>query len=280
MKAGKMRTAEGADAPIMPRGLRKTTLCRVFAIACLAITAFALPPIGVAAQDEILASANQSYQEGAYEEAIEAYSAVQSGGYNSAGLEYNLGNAWFKSGNLARAILHWERALALAPGDDDTMANLELARSITVDAVEPLPTFWLFDLASRWVGLLPMTLLLTLVAAGWLGTTGGVALRMLARTDGLAVAGRWTTRVGLVLFVVFGVNLVVREAGWGQPERAIVMAELVPVRSAPADDDDLTLFEVHEGTRVRIEERTGQWAEVVLDDGKVGWVPLDVMEVI
>jgi uncharacterized protein YgiM (DUF1202 family) len=50
------------------------------------------------------------------------------------------------------------------------------------------------------------------------------------------------------------------------------------VRSAPADQDDLTLFEIHEGTRVRIDERAGEWAEVVLDDGKVGWVPADVLE--
>ena len=132
----------------------------------LATVWLTLPAPPLAAQDEILAAANQAYQEGAYQDAIEAYSAVQSGGYNSPGLEYNLGNAWFKSGNLARAILHWERALALAPGDDDTIANLELARSITVDAVEPLPTFWLFDLVSRWVSFPPMSLLLSLVGDG------------------------------------------------------------------------------------------------------------------
>ena len=75
-------------------------------------------------------------------------------------------------------------------------------------------------------------------------------------------------------------NLVVRELGIGEPERAVILAEAVAVRSAPAEDDDLTLFEVHEGTRVRIDQRTGVWAEVVLDDGKVGWVPLDVLEAI
>lgn len=250
------------------------------AVAATALLVPSLTPVALHAQDEILAAANQAYQEGSYQEAIEAYSAIQNGGYNSAGLEYNLGNAWFKSGDLARAILHWERALVLSPGDDDTLANLELARSITVDAVEPLPTFWLFDAARWWVGLLPLTLLLGVVGFGWLALTGGVALRVLAPTDGLAAAGRWSTRVGLVVVLVFGTNLLVREMGWGQPERAIVMADVVPVRSAPADDDDLTLFEVHEGTRVRIDERTGQWAEVVLDDGKVGWIPIDVMEVI
>lgn len=252
-------------------------------IAALIVTAacmWMVSPSSLHAQDEILAAANQAYQEGAYAEAIEAYTAIQDGGYNSAGLEYNLGNAWFKSGDLARAILHWERALVLSPGDDDTLANLELARSITVDAVEPLPTFWLFDFVRWWIGLLPMSLLLGAVGFAWLAVTGGVALRVLATSEGVAGAGRWSTRIGVLLLVVFGLNLVAREVGWAQPERAIVMVEVVPVRSAPAEDDDLTLFEVHEGTRVRLEERTGQWAEVVLDDGKVGWIPLATVEVI
>ncbi|MCH7991953.1 MAG: hypothetical protein IIC35_06005, partial [Gemmatimonadetes bacterium] len=85
---------------------------------------------------------------------------------------------------------------------------------------------------------------------------------------------------GGVVVLVLGANLVVRELGLGQRERGVILVESVAVRSAPSRDDDLTLFEVHEGTRVRVDQRTGAWAEVVLDDGKVGWVPLDVMGVI
>jgi SH3-like domain-containing protein len=77
---------------------------------------------------------------------------------------------------------------------------------------------------------------------------------------------------------VFGTNLAVRELGLGRPERGIVLADEVAVRSAPSDDDDLVLFEIHEGTRVRIDRRAGEWAEIVLDDGKVGWVPAAAFE--
>ena len=80
--------------------------------------------------------------------------------------------------------------------------------------------------------------------------------------------------------VVLGSNLALREFGVGQAERGVILAEAVWVRSAPTDDDDLTVFEVHEGTRVRIDQRTEQWAEIVLDDGKVGWVPVGAMEAI
>ncbi|MDE3006873.1 MAG: SH3 domain-containing protein, partial [Gemmatimonadota bacterium] len=71
-----------------------------------------------------------------------------------------------------------------------------------------------------------------------------------------------------------------RELRVGSADRGVVVVEAVAVRSAPAEDDDLTLFEVHEGTRVRIDQRTGAWVEVVLDDGKVGWMPVGAMEII
>lgn len=245
--------------------------------AAFALVALAAPARG---QDEIVARANQAYQEGDWSSAIEAYDAVREAGFTSAGLEYNLGNAWFKAGDLGRAILHWERALALEPGDPDAEANLALARSLTADAIEPLPTFWLFATVSWWVDLLPRGLLIVLVGGGWLALTGGGAVRILSRRDLLARVGLWIAVTGAVVVLLLGTNLVVREAGIGRAERGIILVEAMPVRSAPAEDDDLTLFEVHEGTRVRIDRRTGGWVEVVLDDGKVGWVPVEALEVI
>ena len=85
---------------------------------------------------------------------------------------------------------------------------------------------------------------------------------------------------GALVVLVLGINLVVRELGVGRAERAVILAEAVAVRSAPAQDDDLTLFEIHEGTTVRLDQRAGEWAEVVLDDGKVGWVPVSALEII
>lgn len=91
---------------------------------------------------------------------------------------------------------------------------------------------------------------------------------------GLAIA------VGAAMVVLLGSNLAVREFEVGQPERGVILVEAVSVRSAPTEDDDLTVFELHEGTRVRIDQHTEQWAEIVLDNGKVGWIPVAAMEVI
>jgi tetratricopeptide (TPR) repeat protein len=237
-------------------------------------------PSALCGQAEIVTRGNQYYQDGDYLAAIEAYEAVLDAGFESGDLYYNLGNAYFKSGDLGRSILAWERALVRAPGNPDAVANLELAGSLTVDAVEPLPRFWVLSVISWWVGLLSRGVLIPLVAVGWLAVTGGTITRVLARTDFRREAGKGVAVVGAIVVLLFGTNLAVRELGLGQADRAVVLADAVPVRSAPAEDDDLTLFEIHEGTRVRIDQRAGEWAEIVLDDGKVGWVSLEAIGVI
>ena len=154
-------------------------------------------PLHAAAQEEIVLRGNQAYQEGAYPAAIEAYEAVRDAGYTSAGLEYNLGNAYFKTGELGRAILHWERAIELDPGDADARANLELARGLTTDAIEPLPEFWLFSLVGWWIDLVPRTLLLR-----WSHSVGSAAREASslalshAATGGGASARGWHPLVG------------------------------------------------------------------------------------
>lgn len=258
---------------------RRVLLVPVVLFAALAVAPWSVGG-AVLAQEEIFQRGNQLYQDGAWTEAIEAYENVRAAGFVSADLHYNLGNAYFKSGELGRAILEWERALVLAPGDPDVTANLELARTLTTDAVEPLPRFWLFDVVAWWVDLLPRGTLVVVVALAWLASGAGVIALLLARRDAVRVAGRWIAIGSGIAVVLFGTNLLVRELGLGRADRAVVMAEAVPVRSAPAEDDDLTLFRVHEGTTVRVDQRAGGWAEVVLDDGKVGWVPERVIETI
>jgi len=257
-----------------------TEVTRSAATAALLLGAAGLLAYPVSGQDEIFRQGNQLYQSGDYTAAIEAYEAVLASGFESQELHYNLGNAYFKAGDLGRAILGWERTLELDPGDADALANLELASRLTVDEIEPLPRFWLLSVLSWWVDLIPRSALIAVVAAGWLALAGGIAARILARAASRRRRATWVASVGAVVVALLGANLAVRELELGRPERAVILVEAVPVRSAPAEDDNLTLFEVHEGTRVRVDQRTGRWAEVVLADGKVGWVPGDAMEII
>jgi len=82
------------------------------------------------------------------------------------------------------------------------------------------------------------------------------------------------------VFVSLGLNLAVREFEVGRAQDAVVFQAQVDVKSAPLDDETLTVFTVHEGTKVRIDRLSDEWAEVVLEDGRVGWVPIGVLETI
>jgi tetratricopeptide (TPR) repeat protein len=231
-------------------------------------------------QQEIFETGNQFYQAEDYSAAVEAYEAVWAGGFESPDLHYNLGNAYFKTGELGHSILSWERALRRAPGHEDAAANLELAIRLSADDIEPLPRFWLFSAVSWWVNLIPRSALLIVVGLAWLAFTGGALARVLVSAEHFRRLGGWGIAAGAVTLALLGTNLAVREFDVGQPERGVILAEAVSVRSAPTDDDDLTVFEVHEGTRVRIDQRTEHWVEIVLDDGKVGWVPVGVIGVV
>ena len=230
-----------------------------------------------AGQGAFFDEGNQRYQAGDFAGALEHYSRILTDGLESGELYYNLGNTYFKLGELGPAILYYERARRLMPGDDDLLANLDLARSLTADDVVPLAGFWLFRAVGWWVGLLPRPALVWLVALAYLTAMTALILVILRPATALTMWGRRVAITGATVAVVFGLNLTVRELGIGIAEEAVIMAEETAVQSAPSDSA-LQIFAVHEGTKVRIDRRSDAWIEIVLEDGKVGWVRADQLE--
>jgi len=240
-----------------------------------ALVALALPPAPLHAQDELFEEGNRLYQQEDYQGALDNYLRIREAGFESPGLYYNIGNAYFKANELGRAILYYERARRLAPSDADILANLELARSLGTDEIVPLPRFWLFRVGSWWMNLFPRSLLIGLTAAGYLVAAGAVLVLV------LRLGASWARRAavaGGIMVLLLGATLAVRETGLGQARLAVVLAAEVGVQSAPSDDPALQLFVIHEGTRVRVDRSSEEWLEVVLDDGKVGWVRAEVLE--
>jgi len=223
---------------------------------------------------------NRLYQANDYSGAVEAYGGVLRAGLESADLYYNLGNAYFKDGNLGGAILNYERALRLNPRGADIRANLELARSLTADEIEPLPRFWVLSALSWWTELLPRNVLTLGLVLTYLLGVFGLVMVILSRGSSGRRFGTWFVGGGALGILVFGCTLAAREGLVGSTEWGIVMVEAAAVQSAPSGGDDLTLFQVHEGTRVRVDRTTASWLEIVLEDGRVGWVPSEVLETI
>ncbi len=232
------------------------------------------------AQEPLFEEGNRHYQNGDYEGALNSYLQILDAGFESGALYYNIGNSYFKLGDLGRSILFYERALAANPRDRNALANLELAGSLTADEIVPLPGFWVLRVVDWWVHALPSRWLVVLVGMSYLVGMSALVAVVLSRNRTLELWGKRIAGIAGVLVLVFGINMFSLEFGLGEPVEAIILVDEVSVQSAPSDDQALQVFTIHEGTKARIDQQSGEWAELVLADGKVGWVKVEVLEII
>lgn len=225
------------------------------------------------------ADADSAYVHGNYQQAIHLYEEVLKGG-QSAELYYNLGNAYYRQDDITRAVLNYERALLLSPGDADIRFNLQMAQSKTVDKVVPESEMFfvtwyrsLVNLASvdGWARMAIVSLALAIVLALLYLFSDPVWMRKL---------GFFGALVMIVLFLVG--NLFAWQQKREQNDRrgAIIMQGAVPVKSTPAHDGT-DLFILHEGTKVHITDGSmREWKEIRVPDGKQGWVETKQIEII
>lgn len=236
-----------------------------------ALVWLALLQVGFDSPQEAFQRAETLYQEQHYDEAIAAYEAMRAQDVEDGVLYYNLGNAYFKAGHLGRAILSYERALALMPGDEDARANLEFANELIADAVQPAPlplvVSFFVDLYRR----LQPNAFARLLSLSFL--IGGVATS-LCITD----LGERVRRVALVvvfgstlLALVSGVALASKVSAAATDVQAIVVSENAYVRSGPGTGNP-QLAEIHEGLKVKVIGAREDWLQVTLPNGLSGWL--------
>ncbi len=233
-------------------------------------------PIFSAASDSLKVLGDSAYARQDYERAIRLYRKSAP----SAAVCYNLGNCYYRMDSMAQAVLWYERASMLSPGDADIRFNLDMARSKTIDKITPRHQLffvgWWQSLVSlmsvdAWARLAILFFALALVSLGlyvyaqplWLRKTGFTAFVLLFL---LCVVGN--------VCALAGRSRILHRAS------AIVMSPSAVVKSTPASSGS-DLFVLHEGTRVEVRDSTlRQWAEVELSDGKIGWIEKKQIEVI
>lgn len=221
---------------------------------------------------------NQAYQQGDYPKAIELYSSILTQGYESGPVYYNLGNCYYKLKDTGRAILNYERAKKWMPNDPDLKANMDLAQLSVIDKIVPQPRFILFRLVDGWIYLIPFTPLVWTMTILYLMSILFLILRILARK---AFVARMMQRLCIAAGVVALLFMFSFFRQWQNQKSltyAVILADKVDVMSAPGAQDGTEVFSLHEGTKVRIEKEAGKWVEILLEDGKVGWVPVEVLE--
>lgn len=238
---------------------------------------FAALSLAVSAQTDKIA-ADSAYVKGDYKAAIEIYESLAANNGESADVYYNLGNAYYKSENIAKAVLNYERALLLNPDDEDIRFNLELARSKTVDKVAPEYKFFLMEWLEGIINLLSISAWSVLAVVSFVV----MLLTLLLFLFGKSVS---TKKTGFIialfsLFITIFANLSALHRYHYLTERndAVIMEPSVTAKSTPSNSGT-ELFVIHEGRKVKIsDDSMREWTEIELEDGNKGWIPSSSLE--
>jgi tetratricopeptide (TPR) repeat protein len=211
-------------------------------------------------------AANKLYAQSKFAEAAAAYEQILTTSGTSPALHFNLGNAWFKSGAIGRAIRAFRSAQRLTPRDPDVRANLQFARNqVQGPTVRP-------SRLERGLGTLTPVEWLTLsTVAAWF-TLGLLAARQLK--PALAPALKlWTILAGVVTLLLFaGTGLAHRLAAPGR--MAIVIHRDAAVRNSPFPESPIA-FTAQDGAELRVLDSKNDWLQVTDDANRLGWIPRD-----
>ena len=232
-------------------------------------------PLGASAVTK--AEADSAYVRGEYQLAITDYEALLKQG-GSAELYYNLGNAYYRTENITKAVLNYERALLLSPGDPDIRFNLQIARSKTIDKIVPESEMFFITWYHALVNLMSVDAWARMALIS-------LALVIMLLLVYLFASRIWLRKVGffggILLLIVFVLSNLF---AWQQKQNllfrkgAIITASSVTVKSTPAKNGT-DLFILHEGTKVNITDGSMRgWLEIRIADGKEGWIERNKLE--
>jgi tetratricopeptide (TPR) repeat protein len=226
---------------------------------------------------DLFGKANTAYQTGNFAEAIALYEEVIKLDFQSAELEYNLGNAYFRQANLGKAILHYERAAILKPGDADIRHNLAVARDQVSGDIDVLPEFFLnrwwknirrLAFSGGW-GIIALVL--------WWMAFAGFSLWLLGKNRRQKKAG-FIIGAACIALSFLPYALAFSKLSYEQnTNTGIVMEEAVRLRSAP-DDSGKEIMLLPEGLKANLLDRIEEWVKVRLPNGEEGWLEAKAFE--
>lgn len=224
-----------------------------------------------------LRQGDNAFQTGNYQAAIASYEQVIKLGYESASLYYNLGNAYYRQGLIGYAILNYERSLRLKPYDSDTKDNLSLAQSKTTDHIDMLPSVKFKQWLHKFVGFMSLRgwEIVMIVLLGFLATS--IVCYFLLHQRKQRKQAFLIGTIALLLLLLSIVGTISQLNYTNTDNQAIVVLPEIEVFNTPQEGGS-SKFLLHEGTSATIEERLGDWLQISLYDGNIGWVKQENIE--
>ena len=220
--------------------------------------------LAFAQRDAQFAKANQEYAQGHFKEAIATYEALVRTGEWNANLFYDLGNAYFRTRDFGRAILNYERALALDLHHPEATANLQIARDES-SALELQPSklehYLQFATINEYS--------IAAAVLFWIGILGIVALIFARRRSATLIS---LPILCLLAYVVAVWAIYTLDNGSSGRALAIVTGKGVQARLATADTANSVLA-LPPGSEIKILSTRGDWTYAALPNALRGWIP-------
>ena len=235
----------------------------------LIINIMLLSIVATQSSDSLFQLGNTYYENEQYEKAASTYEQLEND-YSHEYLYLNLGNSYYRMGELGNAVWSYEKAYSIAPRDQDIIYNLNFVRSQVRDRIIPPDNFFIFSLYTAFLD--KTTILDISVLGGLLFIIISIIYLM---NSYLLIPEKLNSIINstLILTLIFLIWVSV-DKYWKFTDinEAIVISTSVDVRSAPIQRGENVVFRVHEGTKAQITAVESGWYEIILLDGKKGWL--------
>jgi tetratricopeptide (TPR) repeat protein len=217
--------------------------------------------------NELFEEGNRSYKNGKYDKAIEYYKKIVDRGVANGYIYYNLGNAYFRNGDIGLSLLYYKKAQKFIPRNKDLIQNIKFVETLTRDRVEMKKPHFLLLIIHNLLNKFTLTEI-TIFTSIVFSLTFIFLILYSLRKHLLLVKN-----ISLSLIVIFLISAILfaTKASEINTERAVVLAEKIDVKTAPSNNATLE-FVIHEGTEFEIIESTKEWVKIRLKDGKTGWI--------
>ena len=231
----------------------------------------------VFAQSDLLQKANEHYTKEEYKQAIDDYNKILMTNLESSEVYFNLGNAYYKTKQYTLSILNFERAKLLAPDDEDIAFNLQVANQHVVDSIQELPGIFIVRWWNSLVNSQTTDAWAVISISGFILFLVLMGFYFFARTGEVKRVSFWAGCF-LILLTIFSWSFAAQQKSrLVNHLEAIVMQPTVTVKSSPSEKGT-NLFVIHEGLKVKITDKLGDWVEIKLADGNKGWLQTESVE--
>jgi tetratricopeptide (TPR) repeat protein len=250
---------------------------RVVALCVIVYSLFSTLSLQAESAGQLYGIGTDAYKAKNYKQAIDAYQKLISEGYRNAAVYYNLGNSYYKTDQVSQAILSYERALRLAPSDEDIRFNLKLANLKTADRIIPVPQLSVITRWETFVGSQSSrTWAIYSIISVWLALIAFAAYLFIGSVRRIGFFSGALLLFSAIFFFYLSYSQSQEEYGAGQ---AILTTANAYIKSSP-DASGTDLFLIHEGVKINILDKVGEWSKIKLADGKIGWISQGTFTVI